>query len=211
MSEGEALAAGGPAPSPAASTPERALALLEEGNARFIAGKSQCGPLTARRLELTSGQSPFAALLGCSDSRVPLETIFDQGPGHLFVVRLAGNFLTSDGIGTLEYGVAALHTPLIVILGHSSCGAVDATVKYVESGKTQPGHIMDLVQAIEPAAKSTKGQPGNWLENAIERNVRDNVASLPGRSTIVADAVNAKSVRIVGGVYDLHTGKVNFF
>ncbi|MEO6836010.1 MAG: carbonic anhydrase [Candidatus Tumulicola sp.] len=209
-STGEALAAGGAAPTPAANTPGQALELLKAGNVRFIEGKGFCGSLNARRLELTSGQSPFAVVLGCSDSRAPAETIFDQIPGHLFIVRVAGNFVTRDGLGSIEYGVAALHTPLIVVLGHSSCGAVDATIKYVKNGTTQPGHIMDLVRAIEPAVKSTQGEPGNWLDNAIARNVRDNVAALTARSTIVADAVKSKSAGIVGGVYDLRSGKVTF-
>jgi carbonic anhydrase len=202
-----AIAAGGPAP--AAATPEKAIQLLQEGNERFLKGMAVCGPLTARRLELTAGQSPFATILGCSDSRVPLETLFDQDPGHLFVVRIAGNFVTDSGIGSIEYGVAALKTPLIVVLGHSSCGAVDATIKYVANGTKQPGHIMDLVHEIEPAAKATQEKPGNWLHNAIAQNVRNNVAALTQRSTILADAVNAKKLLIAGGVYDLHSGRVS--
>jgi len=168
-----------------------------------------CETLTARRLELTTGQSPFAAILGCSDSRVPLETLFDQKPGQLFVVRIAGNFVTDYGLGSLEYAVAALNTPLVVVLGHSSCGAVDATIKYIANGTTQPGHIMDLVRQIEPAAKATENKPGNWLHNAITENVRSNVAALKSRSTILADAVNAKKIMIAGGVYDLHSGRIS--
>lgn len=209
-SSGQALAAGGVGPTPAANTPAQALALLKEGNVRFIEGKGYCGSLTARRVELASGQSPFAVVLGCSDSRVPAETIFDQIPGHLFIVRVAGNFATNDGIGSIEYAIAVLNTPLVVVLGHSSCGAVDATVKYVKAGTTQPGHIMGLVTAIEPAVKSTRNEPGDWLHNAIVRNVRDTAAALTARSSIVAAAVAKGSVAIAGSVYDLSSGKVRF-
>ncbi|MGA8535296.1 MAG: carbonic anhydrase [Candidatus Tumulicola sp.] len=206
-STGTAIAASGPAS--AADTPLKAIQLLQEGNERFLKGTAVCESLTARRLELTAGQSPFATILGCSDSRVPLETLFDQQPGQLFVVRIAGNFVTDYGLGTIEYGVAALGTPLIVVLGHSSCGAVDATIKYVANGTKQPGHIMDLVRQIEPAAKSTQEKPGNWLHNAIAQNVRNNVAALTARSTILSEAVAAKKLLIVGGIYDLYSGRIS--
>lgn len=205
---GDARAA---APERAASSPAHALALLKEGNARFAEGKaSNETSLTARRLEVANGQSPFAIVLGCSDSRVPLDTVFDQVPGHLFGVRVAGNFVNEDGLGSIEYGVAVLRAPLIVVLGHSACGAVDATIKYVQNGTTQPGHIMGLVKAIEPAARATKGKPGDWLDDAIAANVRNNVAAISSRSSIVSEAVKGKSVEIVGGVYNLHSGKVGW-
>jgi len=206
-SGGGAIAAGGP--EARASTPLEAIQLLQAGNDRFINGKSICEPLTARRLELTSGQSPFAAILSCSDSRVPLETLFDQEPGNLFVIRVAGNFVTDFGLGTIEYGVAMLHTPLIVVLGHSNCGAVDAGIKYVANGTRQPGHIMDLVKKIEPAARATKEQPGSWLHNAIVQNVRNNVEAITNGSQIVADAVKAKKLLVTGGVYDLYSGRIS--
>ncbi|HEY1653806.1 MAG TPA: carbonic anhydrase [Candidatus Tumulicola sp.] len=209
-SPGEALAAGGTAPARAASTPAQALALLKAGNTRFVQGKSTCGSLSARRFELATGQAPFAIVLGCSDSRVPLDTVFDQVPGHLFGVRVAGNFVNDDGLGSIEYGVAVLHAPLIVVLGHGSCGAVDATIKYVQDGTKAPGHIMGLLKAIEPAVRSTKGKPGTWLDNAIASNVRDNVTAMAARSSIIADAVKAKSVEVVGAVYDLESGSVRF-
>jgi carbonic anhydrase len=204
---GRAIAASGPVS--AAETPEKAIQLLQEGNERFLKGQAVCESLTATRLELTAGQAPFATILGCSDSRVPLETLFDQKPGQLFVVRVAGNIVTDSGLGSIEYGVAALRTPLIVVLGHSACGAVDATLKYVANGTTQPGHIMDLVRQIEPAARSTEKKPGNWLHNAIAQNVRNNIAALTERSTILADAVKAKKILIAGGIYDLHSGRIS--
>ncbi len=204
---GRAVAA--PGPVTAAETPEKAIQLLQEGNERFLKGQAVCESLTATRLELTAGQAPFATILGCSDSRVPLETLFDQKPGQLFVVRVAGNIVTDSGLGSIEYGVKVLNTPLVVVLGHSSCGAVDATIKYVANGVTQPGHIMNLVRQIEPAATATEKKPGNWLYNAIAQNVRNNITALTERSTILADAVNAKKILIVGGVYDLHSGRIS--
>lgn len=203
--DGEAMAAGGNAPAPAATNPEQALALLKAGNSRFVAGNSTCGPLTARRMELTQGQSPFAIVLGCSDSRVPIETVFDQVPGHIFVVRLAGNFADANGLGSMEYGVAVLKASLILVLGHTACGAVDATVKYVNQGTTVPGHIQALVTAIAPAVKK-----GESLDEAIAGNVKANVAAIPANSNIIGDAVKSGQIRVVGGVYELHTGKVRF-
>jgi carbonic anhydrase len=205
-----AKGAGGPPPS-AADTPQEALALLRAGNKRFYEGTGHTESLTARRVELTEGQAPFAAILGCSDSRVPGDTVFDVVPGHIFSVRIAGNYLTEGGLGSLEYGVAVLKTPLILVLGHSACGAVDATIKYVRDGAAVPGQIMSIVRAIEPAAKESRQEPGDWLHNATARNVRDNMAAIKQRSSIIADAVQAKQVAIAGGVYDLHSGKVTFF
>ena len=205
-----AWAAGGPAPPMAASTPHEALELLKAGNERFATDQSTCGPLTSRRLQLTQGQSPFAIVLGCSDSRVPIETIFDQVPGNIFVVRVAGNFLNDDDFGSIEYAIANLKSKLILVLGHEACGAVTAAVDYVKNGTRQPGHIQSLVDAIAPAVKATQGKPGDWIANAIEENVKLNVAELTAQSTIVADAVKSGDVEIAGGVYDLHTGRVAF-
>jgi carbonic anhydrase len=200
--------AAAPGPPMAASTPQEALANLKAGNARFVAGNPECASVTARIAELANGQSPFAIVLGCSDSRVAIETVFDQVPGHIFVVRIAGNYLTEDGLGSIEYSVAVLKSKLIVVLGHSKCGAVGAAVAFVGDGTTQPGHIQELVTAIAPAAKATKGQPGDWIANAVAENVKLNVAALPAQSSIVADAVKSGDVQIIGGIYDLHTGTV---
>ena len=198
------------APPPAASTAQESLQLLLEGNARFVAGQSAIADVTARRMELAAGQSPFAIVLGCSDSRVPIEIVFDQVPGHLFVVRLAGNFLDDNGLASIEYSVAVLGSSLIVVLGHTGCGAVDATVRYLRDGTVAPGHIHRLVQAIEPAAKAVEGQPGDWIDNAVLENVKLNVAAMTASSSIIADAVNRGAVAVTGGVYDLHGGRVAF-
>ncbi len=183
------------------------LAALMAGNARFAAGTSHCTPATARRAELANGQAPFVAVLGCSDSRVPVETIFDHDPGDVFTVRVAGNFATDTGLGSLEYAVAVLKTELIMVLGHSACGAVKAATQAVK-GETFPGHIQALATAIEPAAKATEGMSGDWLANAIAENVRMTVKALTAQSNILADAHAAGTIAIVGAFYDLHTGKV---
>jgi carbonic anhydrase len=191
-----------------ASSAARALALLEAGNERFVSGAPQAGQARVAALELAGGQSPFAVVLGCSDSRVPIETIFDQPPGNLFVVRVAGNFLNDDNLGSIEFAVAILKAKLILVLGHTNCGAVTAAVAYVKDGVQQPGHIANLVTAVAPAAKATQTLPGDWLDNAIAENVRRNVAAMTARSTIIAGAVSAGDVEVVGGIYELHTGRV---
>ena len=140
-------------------TPDAALTLLLEGNARYVANQLRERDFSAGRAARVQGQAPFAAILGCADSRVAPELAFDQPPGELFVVRVAGNFVTPDGLGSLEYGAAVLGTKVIMVLGHTSCGAVNATITALQKGNTLPGHIADLVRAmkpaIEPALKET--------------------------------------------------------
>jgi carbonic anhydrase len=200
----QAIADGGELPM-AATTPADALARLKAGNARFAKG-----PLDARVAELVSGQNPFAIVLGCSDSRVPVETVFDQEPGQLFVVRVAGNFVSNDGLGSIEYAIAVLKSKLVLVLGHSGCGAVTAAVSFVRDGTTQPSHIQDLVSALAPAAQATRGVQGDWVTNAIAENVRQNVQAVASRSTIVANGIKAGALEVVGGVYDLRSGSVTF-
>lgn len=207
-----AASAAGAGPARAASTPAEALAELKAGDARFMAGKPvNCGPQTARMTQLAEGQNPHAIILGCSDSRVPNDTIFDQSPGNIFSVRVAGNYVNVDGLGSIEYGVAVLKAVLIVVLGHEGCGAVKAALGYVKDGTTQPGSIADVVAAIVPAAKAAKDQPGDWLTNAIAENVKMNVKALTARSKIVGDAVTAGSIQVVGGVYNIGTSRVTFY
>ncbi len=187
---------------------QSALDKLMAGNARFIADKAICPPLTARRLELLDAQHPFAIIVSCSDSRAPVETVFDQEPGNIFGVRIAGNFVDDNGLGSIEYGVAALNSALILVLGHTHCGAVKATVQYVKDGTTQPSHIQGLVDAIVPAAKSTKGKSGDWYDNATVQHVKNNVSALASRSPIIAKAIEANTLSVAGGVYHLKTGRV---
>jgi carbonic anhydrase len=188
-----------------AVTADQALEKLMAGNKRYVAGKptrhSQGGK---RRRELARGQQPFASILCCSDSRVPPEIIFDQGLGDLFVVRVAGNVADDPGIGSLEYGAAVLGAPLLMVLGHSSCGAVEATLK----GGEVPGHIGSLVKLITPAVEKAKGQPGDVLDNAIRGNVTLMVGRVKTTTPILADLVEKKTLRVVGGHYDLAAGTV---
>lgn len=196
-------------PTTAADTPDAALKLLIDGNARYVANKPNERDFTAGRAARTQGQAPFAAILGCADSRVSPELAFDRGPGDLFVVRVAGNFVTPDGLASLEFGAAVLGTKLIMVLGHSSCGAVDATVGALQKGNTLPGHIAELVRAMKPAVEPVLKQPGADLpQRAVIANVRANVQRLQEAKPMLADLVAARKLRVVGGVYDLATGKV---
>jgi carbonic anhydrase len=185
-----------------------AIARLIEGNRRFVEERPLASVPSAQRVELASGQSPFATILGCSDSRVPIETIFDQQPGNLFVVRLAGNIVNDDGLASIEYAITVLNSMLVVVLGHSQCGAVKAALDYVQSPVQLPGHMQRLADAIAPAASATRHWDGEWWNAAVVENVRLQANAVTGRSTIVADAVNARRVRVIGATYDLHTGVV---
>jgi carbonic anhydrase len=187
---------------------QKALDKLMAGNTRFVNDKAECPPLTARRLELAEGQHPFAIILSCSDSRVPLDTVFDTVPGTIFGIRVAGNFVDDDGLGSIEYAVDHLHSSLILVLGHTTCGAVTAAVDFIKNGKPAPSYIQNLVKAIKPAATSTKGKAGDWVQNACVANVKNNVAALTARSHIVAEAVAEEKLSIAGGVYNLKTGRV---
>jgi len=190
--------------------PADALERLKAGNARFVAGTPRCEPLIARVAGLANGQSPFGVVLGCSDSRVPVETVFDQEPGNLFVVRVAGNFLNSDGLGSIEFAVEALESRLIVVLGHEGCGAVGAALKYVRDGVEQPGHIQKLVNALVPAVLATRGGAGDWHASAVSENVELTVKAMLARSRIIAGAVERGDVQVVGGIYSIRTGNVTF-
>jgi carbonic anhydrase len=198
-SSAPAIAAGGSPPYDA----KDGLAALMAGNARFVSGKPACPSLTARRLAIAQGQNPFAIVLSCSDSRVPVETVFDQEPGNIFGVRVAGNFIERAGLGSIEYGIAVLNVPLILILGHSECGAVKAALSYDKSGEKQAGDIQYLVESIAPGIKGSAD-----LAIAVAANARANVRDARRRSPTIEKAVEAGKVTIAGGVYDLHSGKV---
>jgi carbonic anhydrase len=184
-----------------------ALKNLMDGNARFVAGTPHSRPVIERVRELASGQAPFATVLACADSRVPVETLFDHDPGDIFVVRLAGNFVSEAALASIEYATAVLKSPLVMVLGHTSCGAVQAAIEYVKSGTALPGHMQVLADAIVPAAKSCEHAAGDWWHNAVIENVRLNVHTLKTSKPIMAEAMK-KEHEIVGGVYDLATGKV---
>jgi carbonic anhydrase len=174
-----------------------------------VANKPRQRDFSAGRASRTLGQAPFAAILGCADSRIAPELAFDQGPGDLFVVRVAGNFVTPDGLGSLEFGAAVLGAKLIMVLGHTSCGAVKSTVEALQKGNALPGHIADLVRAMKPGIAPVLDQSGSDLEQrATIANVRHNVEQLKQAKPILAEKVAGNEVRVVGGVYDLATGKV---
>jgi carbonic anhydrase len=195
-----------------ALTPDQILAKLLMGNKRFIKGET----LNPRRkpeefAKLEEGQSPMAVIVGCADSRVAPELIFDQGVGDLFVVRVAGNVIGGAGAivkGSIEYAVAELGVSLILVLGHSKCGAVKAALKHIDAKDNLPGQIDDLVSLIKPAVSKTKGDKGDALENAIKANVDIGVKRLQQLQPIVAGPVKEGKVKVVGGVYDLRTGSV---
>jgi carbonic anhydrase len=212
-----------------------ALSRLKEGNSRFTAGRPQhpdesteeraymaknsyenAGAISLgmtseqaakRRAELIKSQHPFAIILSCSDSRVPPEIIFDEGLGDLFIVRVAGNVLNDEGLGSIEYGVEILGARLIVVLGHQSCGAVDAAMKTIAAKDKAPGHIQSLVSAIKPVVDST---PKSDLDTTIKANVKHVVDALRSSTPILKARVDSGDVQVIGGYYTLDTGAVTF-
>src|SRR5437762_7751727 len=182
-------------------SPDAALERLRQGNARYVGGLSQRHDFKHEREALAKGQNPYAAILSCADSRIAPEYAFDSARGDLFVCRVAGNFATNETIASLEYAVAVLGAPLILVLGHDACGAVDATIKSLKDDKPLPGHMPSLVQALAPAVKAVSSKGGNTLENAIRQNVADNVAKLRSSSPILSSAVNDRKLQVAGGIY----------
>ena len=194
---------------PNAIPPSEALKRLVTGNARYVGSGMHCNDVASGRAARVSAQYPFASILSCSDSRVVPELVFDQGPGDLFVVRVAGNFVTNDGLASLEYGASVLGAPLIMVLGHSNCGAVAAAIKVVKDKAQLPGHLPELVDAIAPAVIAAEAKhPADLLAAAITENVRRNVARLNRATPVLAARVKAGTLKVVGGVYDIATGKV---
>jgi len=187
---------------------DEALDRLMKGNARYVEGTMQPHDFVAERPALALGQNPFAGILSCADSRIGPEYAFDTGRGDLFVCRVAGNFANDDSIASFEYAVSVLGTPLIFVLGHESCGAVDATIKEVKNGTSFPGHIPMLTKALTPAVTAVIDQPGDLLANAIKENVVLTVQKLQTAEPILSEAVSQKKLKVVGGVYNLQTGKV---
>jgi carbonic anhydrase len=190
-------------------SPDAALKRLMDGNLRYVEGVSRRHDFKHEREALVGGQNPYAAVLSCADSRIAPEYAFDSGRGDLFVCRVAGNFANDDTIASMEYALAVLGAPLILVLGHDSCGAVDATLKSLKDGKPPPGHIPSLVAAIAPAVKASSQQSGDALDNAIRQNVIDNVAKLESATPILSAAVEQNKLKVVGGIYRLASGKVD--
>lgn len=191
-----------------ATTPGHALRLLSEGNARYVANEPRPRDFAAERASRALGQAPIATILSCADSRVAPELAFDQGPGQLFVVRLAGNVVTTEVLASIEFGAANLGTPLLVVLGHTRCGAVQATLASLRDGTEHPGHLGALVAAISPAVEPVLEEPGDVETNAVRANVRHAVEALRNAQPILANLVARGELQVMGGVYDLATGRV---
>ena len=183
-------------------TPDAALAALTEGNRRFVSGKlvAHEQDLAILKQHTEEKQEPFAAVLSCADSRVPVELVFDQSIGHIFVTRVAGNIITPEIIGSLEYGAAVLGTKVILVMAHSNCGAVKATIQ----GKEVPGQISALFPHIQPAVN----QAGADLVSATKANAQIQATLLRESSTVISGLVKSGSVKVVAGYYDLGTGSV---
>jgi carbonic anhydrase len=190
----------------ATPTPDKALDRLKEGNARFVADKPTTRDTTdKRRKELAKGQSPFAIVLACADSRVTPELVFDQGLGDLFVLRVAGNVADPALLGSMEFAVTQLKCPLIIVLGHEECGAVNAAI----SGQKLEGNLGKLIDLVQPGKDLPKDKK-EALAAGVANNVRTQAASLTSKSDVLKDFVSSKRIRIATGVYSLETGKVNW-
>ena len=188
--------------------PTEAISKLKEGNGRYTSGSLQHpGQTTERRTELAKTQHPFATIISCSDSRVPPEIVFDQGLGDLFIVRVAGNVINNEGLGSVEYSVDHLGTRLILVLGHQSCGAVQAARETIAAKGKAPGHIESLVTAIKPAVEATAKDD---LETTIKANVKNVVQALRSSTPILKAEVDSGKIQVVGGYYSLDTGAVTF-
>ena len=190
-------------------TADQAIEMLKEGNAAFINGSCTVSGAPGRIPLLAKGQAPFAVIVGCSDSRTPPGELFNRGLGDLFIVRVAGNTVDSTGLGTIEYGVAVLGAPLILVLGHTQCGAVEAAVKIVKDNAKFPGSIGTMVAPIVPAVKELSGNE-NLVNRAVRANVNRVVSRLKVAKPILAKSVADGKVKVVGAVYDLASGKVDF-
>lgn len=189
-------------------SPQEALDRLMEGNARYVAGVAKRHDFVAEREALVGGQNPYAGILSCADSRIAPELAFDSGRGDIFVCRVAGNFVTPDNLASFEYAVDALKAPLLMVLGHESCGAVKATISSIVDKITLPGHLPALVAGIGPAVEAVANQPGDLLVNATRENVRRNVEILKNATPILSAAFGEGRIQVVGGIYRLQTGQV---
>jgi carbonic anhydrase len=205
-----------PASASSGANPDRvdsraAFLKLKEGNERFVRGVRSPGDLVAARGALTAGQHPFATIVGCSDSRVPPEIVFDQGLGQLFVVRVAGNVVDTAAIGTVQYAVHHLHTPLVVVLGHEKCGAVSAALGTAEERAREPRQVRQLLDRIRPSISSAvaRRKQEEQVHVVVEANVLRNVKLLEA----VGDLRKARAegaVRLAAAVYDLQSGRVRW-
>lgn len=192
---------------------DQALQLLRDGNRAFLGGRVVQPDIgAARRLALSTGQGPFCAYVSCSDSRVPPELLFGRGLGELFIIRNAGNTVDTVAMGSIEYAVAVLGVPLVVVMGHESCGAVAAAMSVVSENARFPGVIGDMIEPIIPAVLEARGQSGDPLESAVRQNVRRVVRKLREASDpLLIDPQRSGRLKVVGAYYHLDSGEVDFF
>ena len=190
-------------------SPDASLERLLKGNTRYVEGVSLRHDFKHEREALAGGQNPYAAILSCADSRIAPEYAFDSGRGDLFVCRVAGNFANTESIASLEYAVAVLNVPAILVLGHDSCGAVDAAIKSLKDDTAVPGHMPSLVTGLAPAVKAVLPQGGDTLSKAIRQNVVDTIAKLGSATPILSAAVGQDKLKVAGGVYRLGDGRVD--
>jgi len=192
--------------------PDQALQLLKDGNRNYAADSPYCREEgRARRFEIARGQTPFAVLVSCSDSRVPPELLFTRGLGELFIVRNAGNVVDTSALGSIEYGVAELGVPLIVVMGHQRCGAVDAAVAVVRDNAVFPGSIGAMIEPIIPAVLSVRDKPGDFLDNAVRANISRIVRRLRESEPTLLSPQREGRLKVVGALYSLEDGTVDFF
>ncbi len=194
------------AASQAAMTPDQAIARLKEGNARFVANQMKARNWTAKVIATAHGQHPFAAVLGCMDSRAPIEVVFDQGIGDVFGVRIAGNVVNEDELGSLEYAVKVVGVKLLVVLGHTSCGAVKGAID-----DAKLGNLTQLLAKIRPAvtaAKCSDSKDAACVDKVAVENVRKSMREIKERSPDLAAEIDGGKIKVVGAMYDIATGKV---
>jgi carbonic anhydrase len=193
---------------PAALSPDQALARLRAGNARFVKHQEQHPDISfsRRRALARTGQHPFAVILGCADSRVPPELVFDEGLGDLFVIRDAGNVIDDQVLGSIEYAVEHLGVRLVVVLGHEQCGAISAAV----AGGEAPGHIKAVVDSLKPAVDQTAGQPGDHVHNCVLANARRAAGQIRESEPLLKHATAHGQLMVVAADYDLESSKVIF-
>lgn len=190
-------------------TPDAALNRLMEGNRRYVKGIENANSFITVPKSLSSGQNPYACILGCADSRVGPELTFDENQGDLFVTRVAGNFVTPEILASLEYATAVLNAPLIMVLGHTNCGAIGAAIKAVEADQDFPGHIQTLTTALTPAVEAAiKQKRKDLADTATRENIRLNVMKLRQATPILSKRTRQGQLMVVGGLYDIKTGRV---
>ena len=190
-------------------SPSIAIQLLKEGNKRFVDGIDEPDSFQHQSSCMANDQNPYACILGCADSRVSPEHAFDESHGHLFVTRVAGNFVTPEIIASLEYGTNVLGASVIMVLGHSNCGAINAAIKAKSTHIEFPGHIDTILTALNPVIEQAHDEDAKkWARKAVERNVIHNVQLLRNAPPILTTRIKDGVLKIIGGIYDLNTGKV---